>query len=94
MKYQVKFAKSALKEWNKLDHTIQRQFANKLKERSENPRVEADHLRGMDDCYKIKLKALGYRMVYRVVDEVLIIAVIAVGKRNRAEVYEMASSRL
>ena len=69
-------------------------FAKKLKERIENPRVEADHLRGMKDCYKIKLKALGYRLVYEVQDNVLVISVVAVGKRNRSEVYELSSERL
>ena len=94
MTYSVKFRKSAFREWKKLDPTVQRQFAKKLKERIENPRVEADHLRGMKDCYKIKLKALGYMLVYEVQDTVLVISVVAVGKRNRSEVYELSSERL
>ncbi len=31
MTYTVKFREDALKEWNKLDKTIQQQFAKKLK---------------------------------------------------------------
>jgi len=94
MTYSVKFSASAEKEWNKLDSVVQRQFAKKLVQRLENPRVKADKLRNMDDCYKIKLKAVGYRLVYQVIDDVLIIRVVAVGKRNRSEVYTVAQSRL
>ncbi|HFL4621854.1 TPA: type II toxin-antitoxin system RelE/ParE family toxin, partial [Escherichia coli] len=31
MRYQIKFREDALKEWQKLDKTIQQQFAKKLK---------------------------------------------------------------
>lgn len=31
MRYQVKFREDALKEWQKMDKTIQQQFAKKLK---------------------------------------------------------------
>ncbi len=44
--------------------------------------------------YKIKLRASGFRLVYEVMDNVLIIAVVAVGKRERSEAYELASNRL
>jgi mRNA interferase RelE/StbE len=45
--YALEFNAQALKEWGKLGNTIQLQFAKKLKERLENPRVEADKLRDM-----------------------------------------------
>jgi mRNA-degrading endonuclease RelE of RelBE toxin-antitoxin system len=38
----------------------------KLAERLGRPHVEAASLRGMPDCYKIKLKNAGYRLVYQV----------------------------
>jgi mRNA interferase RelE/StbE len=47
----------------------------------------------MSDCYKIKLKASGYRLVYQVVDERVVVSVVAVGKRERSEVYERARKR-
>ncbi|ENQ1111547.1 type II toxin-antitoxin system RelE/ParE family toxin, partial [Shigella sonnei] len=37
MTYTVKFRDDALKEWLKLDKTIQQQFVKKLKKCSENP---------------------------------------------------------
>ncbi|WP_338296203.1 type II toxin-antitoxin system RelE family toxin, partial [Escherichia coli] len=48
-------------------------------------------LRGLKDCYKIKLRASGFRLVYQVIDDILIIAVVAVGKRERSNVYNLTS---
>ncbi len=89
--YSLEFNTQALKEWRKLDGTIRLQFAKKLKERLVNPRVEADKLRDMPNCYKIKLRAADYRLVYDVVDQSLVVTVIAVGKRERGSAYKKAS---
>ncbi|MCL6331391.1 type II toxin-antitoxin system mRNA interferase toxin, RelE/StbE family [Pectobacterium brasiliense] len=94
MSYSVKFREDALKEWLKLDKTIQQQFAKKLKKCCENPHIPSAKLRGVKDCYKIKLRASGFRLVYEVIDDVLIIAVVAVGKRERSGVYHLASERM
>jgi len=40
----------------------------------------------MQDCYKIKLRSAGYRLVYQVRDGELVVSVIAVGKRERNHV--------
>ncbi|WP_336221705.1 type II toxin-antitoxin system RelE/ParE family toxin [Citrobacter amalonaticus] len=94
MSYTVKFREDALKEWQKLDKAIQQQFAKKLKKCCANPHVPSAKLRGIKDCYKIKLRTSGFRLVYQVIDDVLVIAVVAVGKRERSEVYQLASDRL
>lgn len=94
MTYTIKFRESAAKEWDKLDKALQQQFAKKLKKCCENPHVPSAKLRGMPGCYKIKLRASGFRLVYEVIDNVLIIAVVAVGKRERSDVYQLASERL
>ncbi|HAL1026913.1 TPA: type II toxin-antitoxin system mRNA interferase toxin, RelE/StbE family, partial [Escherichia coli] len=39
MTYTVKFRDDALREWLKLDKSIQQQFAKKLKKCSENPHI-------------------------------------------------------
>lgn len=93
-KFSLEFNVKAIKEWNKLDSTIQLKFAKKLKERLNLPRIEADRLKGMPDCYKIKLRSVGYRLVYEVVDQRLVVTVIAVGKRERSEVYDTAKKRI
>ncbi|MFS1564209.1 MAG: type II toxin-antitoxin system RelE family toxin [Candidatus Arsenophonus phytopathogenicus] len=94
MIYKVKFKTDALKEWNSLDRYIQQQFARKLKKCAENPHIPAARLRGMKNCYKIKLRSSGFRLVYQVFRDELIIAVVAVGKREHSEVYKLASKRL
>jgi mRNA interferase RelE/StbE len=43
--------------------------------------------------YKIKLRSVGYRLVYEVRDSKLIVLVIAVGKRERNSVYMAAAKR-
>jgi mRNA interferase RelE/StbE len=94
MTYSLEFKESALKEWRKLDSNIREQLKKKLAERIENPRVESSKLSGMPDCYKIKLKSAGYRLVYQVEDAHLVIIVIAVGKREGSVVYRSAADRL
>jgi mRNA interferase RelE/StbE len=89
----LEFNTQALKEWKKLDSTIRLQFAKKLKERLDRPRIESDKLRELSDCYKIKLRAIGYRLVYEVIDDRLVVTVIAVGRRDKSKTYESAISR-
>lgn len=94
MIYKVKFRTDALKEWNNLNRSIQQQFAKKLKKCTENPHTPSARLKGMPDCYKIKLRASGFRLVYQVINDELIVAVVAVGKREHSEVYHLASKKL
>ncbi|UUT19682.1 MULTISPECIES: type II toxin-antitoxin system RelE/ParE family toxin [Pseudomonas] len=93
MTYKLQFLPSARKEWDKLGHTLREQFKKKLAERLEMPRVPADALHGMADCYKIKLKASGYRLVYQVIEDQVVVSVVAVGKRECSAVYERARKR-
>ncbi|MFK3877789.1 type II toxin-antitoxin system RelE family toxin [Pantoea agglomerans] len=94
MNYTVKFREEAFKEWQKLDKSLQKQFAKKLKKCCDNPHIPSARLRGIKDCYKIKLRASGFRLVYQVIDDQLVIAVVAVGKRERSDVYHLASERM
>jgi len=93
MTYSLEFLPSALKEWEKLGHTVREQLKKKLRERLELPKVPADALREMPNHYKIKLRASGYRLVYRVEDERVVVVVVAVGKRERSAAYEKVKGR-
>jgi mRNA interferase RelE/StbE len=93
MKYEIDFLASALKEWKRLDANTREQFRKKLKERCENPRIPSVKLHDAKNRYKIKLKSVGYRLVYEVEDDRLVVLVIAVGKRERSEVYAVARKR-
>ena len=92
--FSLEFHVLALKEWQKLDNSVREQFKKQLEKRILNPRIESAKLSGdLDNFYKIKLRTLGYRLVYEVIDRRLVILVIAVGKRNQSEVYQKASKR-
>lgn len=94
MTYKLRFHELALAEWKKLDGSVREPLKKKLAERLDNPRTPAAALAGMPDCYKIKLLRTGYRLVYRVDDEIVFVTVIAVGKRDKLKVYTTAESRL
>lgn len=94
MSYSLEFVESALKEWRKLAPPIREQFKKKLAERLEHPRVPSARLHNLPDCYKIKLRTAGYRLVYQVNDKVVVVTVIAVGKRDKLRVYRVASERI
>lgn len=93
MSYSLAFLPSAQKEWRKLGDTVRVQFKKKLAERLLRPRIASDALHGMPHHYKIKLRQVGYRLVYRVDDNVLTVLVFAVGRRDHSDVYEAAKRR-
>jgi mRNA interferase RelE/StbE len=93
MTYKLDFYEEAYKEWKKLDATIREQFKSKLIERLENPCVPSAKLRNSENRYKIKLRQVGYRLVYKVVNTTVTVTVIAIGKRDRDEVYKAAAKR-
>jgi mRNA interferase RelE/StbE len=93
MRFELRFKEEALAEWQRLDGSIRVQFKKKLAERLDHPRVPAAKLSGHSDRYKIKLRSVGYRLVYEVRDTEVVVVVIAVGKRERNAVYEAATKR-
>ena len=93
MSFELGFLDDALKEWGKLDGNTREQFKKKLAERLVSPRVPSARLAGQKDRYKIKLRNVGYRLVYEVRDHELIVVVVAVGKRERNAVYKAAAQR-
>jgi mRNA interferase RelE/StbE len=47
----------------------------------------------LNDCYKIKLQKIGYRLVYEVIDTGLVILVLSVGRGDGLNAYIKASKR-
>ncbi|MCP3699908.1 MAG: type II toxin-antitoxin system RelE/ParE family toxin [Aliivibrio sp.] len=94
MTYDIEFDKRALKEWEKLDSEVKKQFKNKLSKVLENPKIEANRLRELPDCYKIKLRKSGYRLIYQVQDDRVIVFVVAIGKRDKSKAYKDALKRV
>ena len=93
MTYDLAFLDEALKEWRKLDTATREQFKAKLAERLQNPKIASARLHGARERYKIKLRNAGFRLVYQVKDRELLVLVVAVGKRERNEVYKAADRR-
>ena len=89
--YELEFHELALKEWKKLDGSIKTQLHKALAKRLQAPHVPSVGLRGdLQNTYKIKLRDVGYRLVYEVIDHRLVVIVLAVGKRDHEEAYQSA----
>ncbi|ENU30004.1 hypothetical protein F991_02491 [Acinetobacter sp. CIP-A165] len=82
MIYELEFTKTALKKFDKLNPQIADQLIRKLEAIIENPKIPKNKLNGSSDLYKIKLRSAGYRLVYQVIDERVVILVIDVDKRD------------
>ena len=94
MTYSLEFDARALKEWQKLGDTVREQLKKKLAEVLLNPRIEANRLHSLPDCYKIKLRSSGYRLVYQVIGREVVVFVVAVDRREREQAYRKAAERL
>ncbi len=94
-KYRLAFVNDALKEWNALDGAVKEPLRKLLRKRLDQPRTPGAELGGeLRGCYKIKLRRLGYRLVYRVIDDILLVLVLAVDKREGSVVYTSAGKRM
>ena len=91
---ELEFHELALKEWRKLDGSIQALLKKQLARRLQAPHVPSARLHGdLKDAYKIKLRDAVYRLVYQVIDQRLVVVVIAVGRRDHEAVYRQAATR-
>lgn len=94
-KYKLKFIPEALKEWEALDGSVKEVLRKALKKRLDQPHLPGSELhRDLQGCYKIKLRQQGYRLVYSVEDDVLVVLVLAVDKREDMLAYRSALARL
>lgn len=95
MTFSIEFDERAFKEWNNLEKSVREQFKKKLKKLQLNPYIESARLHGdLAGCFKIKLRASGFRLIYKIIDDEIVIWGIAVGKREAEKAYEMAQKRL
>jgi len=94
MTYFLDFHPKAFKEWKKLNKSIKIQFYKKLQKRLEYPEVSQDKLSGYKNLYKIKLRDIGYRLVYEVKNKEIVVYVVSVGKRENNKVYNNLKDRL
>ena len=95
MAYTLKFLPEALAEWQALDGSVKEPLRKLLKKRLENPHVPGGALHGdLQGYYKINLLKQGVRLAYGVEDDVLIVMVMAVDRRENSKVYQSTLDRL
>ena len=94
-RYRLQFVPSAWAEWQSLDGSVKEPLRKLLKKRLDNPHVPGAELHGaLAGYYKIKLKKQGYRLVYGVQDDILMVMVMAVDKREDSAAYQSALARV
>lgn len=94
-RFRLKFLPEAIEEWNALDGSVKEVLRKALKKRLEQPHTPGAQLHGdLRNCYKIKLRKQGYRLVYSVEDDALVVLVLAVDKREDIAAYRSAVERL
>jgi mRNA interferase RelE/StbE len=94
-KYSLKFVPDAWREWQALDGSIKQALKPLLAKRLQNPHVPGSLLhRELAGCYKVKLLKQGYRLVYVVENDELVVLVLSVGKREDNVAYLAATKRV
>lgn len=87
-KYRLKFVPDAWREWQALDGLIKQALKPLLAKRLQNPHVPGSLLhRELAGCYKIKLLKQGWRLVYIVEDNELVVLVLSDGRREGNSAY-------
>ena len=98
MEYEIKFHPEALKEFSVLDGSVKKLVKKQLDKLKTSPLLgeELGNKNGFDLTGYRKMYACKkqVRIVYSVVENVLLVNIIAIGKREDLEVYESASQRV
>ena len=98
MEYEIKFHPAALKEFCELDGSIKKLIKKLLDKLKTSPLLgeELGNKNGYDLSGYRKMYACKkqIRIVYSVVENVLLVNIIAIGKREDMEVYATAAERL
>lgn len=95
MSFELRFEPQALKEWRALDSSVREPLKKKLAKRLANPHVANERLHHrLSDCYKIKNDKTGHRLVYQVLDDKVVVLVLAIGRRERLDAYLKAAERV
>ena len=93
MTYSLSILPEAEKEWRKLNPSVKNKLLKKIREILEEPiRPNQALTGGLIGHYKVKIKSPGYRIVYKVKEDQLVVVLIAVGKRE--DIYDIAKGRI
>ena len=96
--YDYKFHPEAKKELKKLNKSVQILFTKTLKKILTSPELGQDlgHKNNIDlsGLKKMYFDHKRYRIVYQILEDEIVIHLIAIGKRDKMEVYEKARDRI
>ena len=85
MRYRVVFTEKAQGQFAQLPRAIRARLGERVSDLAEEPRPSGSvKIKGFDDCYRIRQG--DYRVVYAVVDDMLVVLVVRAG--HRRDVYE------
>ncbi len=87
MSYELRFSKSARKEWSTLEKTVKARFKVKLATILTDPKIPAYRLPGKVGFYKVKLKGTGHRLVYDVNQACVSVDVLLVTRKKPDDYY-------
>jgi mRNA interferase RelE/StbE len=92
--YALDFHPDAYKDWISIDNSVRIILEKKLMRRLLQPYVPADRLAAdLSRFYRIKNSASGHRLIYEVLEEVRVVFVVAVNKREDSAAYDDARKR-
>ncbi len=94
--YQVRLTAHASDDYNKLDGSQKTGILKGLKRIEQRGMIAGEQLKGdLINCRKIKLRDAGLRIVFRQDgDNIKIMQIVAIGKRDKSKVYKDAIKRL
>jgi len=97
MKYKVKFHPDAVKDLQKLDHRVKLLVFKQINKLAAKPLLGHDlgqkHGIDLSGYKKVYADKKRIRIVYKVIEEMVLIKIIAVGKREGLKVYKKAGER-
>lgn len=98
MPYSVVLTAAAAEDFRQLDGSLKEPVAKQLRKLETDPRL-GEHLgnrAGLDltGYYKLYAAKKSIRIVYRILDQAILVEVVAIGKREDLAVYQEALKRL
>ncbi|MFZ3012389.1 MAG: type II toxin-antitoxin system RelE/ParE family toxin [Nitrospira sp.] len=98
MRYSVVLTIAAAEDFRHLDGSLKEPVAKQLKKLETSPRL-GEHLgnrAGLDltGYYKLYAAKKSIRIVYRIIDQAIVVEVVAIGRREDLAVYQEALKRL
>ena len=98
MRYRVELTNDAAGDFRGLDGSVKKQVAKQLKKLEDTPHLgqPLGNIRGFDltGYYKMYAVRKSIRIVYRILDDVIVVEVVGIGKRADFEVYAEVARRL